>query len=120
MAYLYPFTIFIILVGCYGHEIYKKFRLLRTVTMMSFGLLSGYIALRSDQLDVTHKEFHDLTNNFFFTLFFPCNIFMLGYTADYHIFRREVYNVWILGTIAYWIYMIIVKLILEYIIFPGG
>lgn len=56
--------------------------------------------------------FDKVTNNYYFTLFFPCNIFMLGFMADYHVFRREKYNVWILGVAVYWLNVFFTKYII--------
>lgn len=84
---------------------------------MFIGFNVGMFCFYSDSIEMDITGFDKITNNYYFTLFFPCNIFMLGYMADYHVFRREAYNVWILGCVAYWINMVFTKYILEYIVF---
>lgn len=111
------FGLVIILTGCIGHEVYKKYRFPRTIFQMAIGFITGLIMFYTNTIHLDFTGFDKITNNYYFALFFPCNIFMLGYMADYHVFKREVYNVWILGVAAYWINTIFTKYVLEYAIF---
>jgi hypothetical protein len=38
--------------------------------------------------------------------------------AEFHILRREIYNVWLMSTLNYWLNIFLTKKCLEYLIFP--
>jgi hypothetical protein len=68
---------------------------------MGIGILSG-IGFRLWDTGEFYREGIDLlTNDFTINIFYTSNLFMLGYMADFYVFKREFYNIWILGTVGY-------------------
>lgn len=57
-------------------------------------------------------------SDYYFFFFVPTSTFMNGYLADFHMFRREFYNVWLLSSVNYWITLFLIKQVFELIIFP--
>lgn len=68
---------------------------------MSFGIISGILFNLWDKEDLYQEDIDFLTNDFTINIFYTSNLFMLGYMADFYVFKREFYNIWILGTVGY-------------------
>jgi NhaP-type Na+/H+ or K+/H+ antiporter len=107
------FVVFcIILIGAACDQMQKHFGIPHLISNLTAGVLlglwaeaNGYFEYSMDDLDKLFGTYSD----YYFFFFVPTSTFMNGYLADFHMFRREFYNVWILSSINYWITLFLVK-----------
>ena len=100
------------LMTCIAKEFSKATGFPTIITMVLSGFLIGVIADQQEFISEISEKWEKISLNLAFTLFYPGTIFLVGYLADFYMFKKEFWKITILGSLGSILNIFFMKIIL--------